>query len=211
MHRQLGAASTIGIDSSPAMLAGTAALVAPGLTFQQLDITAFVDDPSRAGGFDLVFSNAAIHWLADHRSLLRRIALLLKPGGQLAIQIPANDDDATHETARTVARRAPFADVLAGWVRPVAVLRPEQYATVLHALGFAEQHVRLVVYPHVLESRDATVEWVRGSFRTDYQKRLPAEAWEQFVHEYRNELFRALPDAKPFFFPFKRILFWASK
>ena len=45
---------------------------------------------------------------------------------------------------------------------PVAsnVLAPEQYAILLDDLGAVDQHVRLQVYPHHLESVGDVVEWV---------------------------------------------------
>src|SRR5215207_10366627 len=65
LHRRLAARETIGIDNSPAMLAKTAVFAGDGLRFEQGDIGAFTSD----GDFDLVFSNAALHWIPEHRSL----------------------------------------------------------------------------------------------------------------------------------------------
>ena len=88
------------------------------------------------------------------------------------------------------------------------MLAPEVYATLLHRLGFREQHVRLQVYAHELESREAVVEWVRGSLLTDYERRLPAELWPRFLERYRERLLPQLDDTRPFFYPFKRVLMW---
>ncbi len=62
MHRRLAARETLGIDSSPAMLARSAAFAGDGLSFQQGDLATFASD----GEHDLVFSNAAIQWVPDH-------------------------------------------------------------------------------------------------------------------------------------------------
>ncbi len=35
--------------------------------------------------FDLVFSNAALHWVDDHQTFLRGSAAVLKPGGRLVV------------------------------------------------------------------------------------------------------------------------------
>jgi trans-aconitate 2-methyltransferase len=45
---------------------------------------------------------------------------------------------------------------------------------------------------------------------TDYEKRLTPEQFRSFEEEYRRELANRLPDARPFFYPFKRLLLWAS-
>ena len=69
MHAHLRARSTLGLDSSPVMLARTcpegqdpptlapALLAAPGLRFALQDIAGFDPGPR----FDLVLSNAALH------------------------------------------------------------------------------------------------------------------------------------------------------
>ncbi len=207
LHRRLAARETIGIDNSPAMLAKTAVFAGDGLRFEQGDIGAFTSD----GDFDLVFSNAALHWIPEHESLLTRLATALTETGQLAVQVPANDDHLSHTTAVEVAREAPFRDALGGHVRQSPVLAPEAYATLLHRLGFRRQKVRLQVYAHELESRDAVVEWVRGSTLTDYERRLPGELWPRFLERYRERLLPRLEETRPYFYPFKRVLFWASR
>src|SRR5262249_34136585 len=120
MHRRLGAAETLGIDSSPAMLAKAAAFAGDGLRFERADIAGF-DAPA---GFDLVFSNAALQWLPDHEALFARLARLVRPGGRLAAQMPANFDHASHQAADEVAREAPFRDALGGRRRRPSVLAP---------------------------------------------------------------------------------------
>src|SRR5205085_8107123 len=89
LHRKLQARETLGIDSSPAMLAK--APQGPGLRFEQQDIAAF--QPSQK--LDLIFSNAALHWVTDHPALLRRLTSALAPGGQIAVQLPMTDDPIT--------------------------------------------------------------------------------------------------------------------
>jgi trans-aconitate 2-methyltransferase len=204
-HRALGAAETLGLDSSPAMLERARALAGAGLSFALGDIADF-----DGRGFDLVLSNAALHWVPRHPELLARLAGALAPGGQLAVQVPANHDHPSHRLAHALAAEPPFAGALAGYARGKPVLEPEEYAAVLHRLGFREQHVRLQVYGHLLPGRDDVVEWVRGTLLTDYQKRLPGELWDRYLEAYRERLRAALPDERPYFYTYKRILFWAQ-
>jgi trans-aconitate 2-methyltransferase len=212
LHDRLAAAHTLAIDSSAKMLAQSEPFAGNGLSFRRQEIEDFAngaeDDSER---FDVIFSNAAIQWVDDHPGLLAKLARRLNIGGQLAIQMPANDDHVTHEAARTVARSAEFRDVISGWERQRRVAPPQDYATLLFRLGFAEQHVRVQVYPHVLASREEVIEWVRGTLLTDYQRRVPSEIWDKFLDAYRAELFRHVPDERPFFYPFKRVLMWAQK
>jgi trans-aconitate 2-methyltransferase len=207
LHERLGAAETLGIDNSPSMLAKAKAFAGHGLRFEQGD----VEDFAPHGLFDLVFSNAALHWISDHPKLLERLARAVGPNGQLAFQVPANFDHPSHIAAEQTADEALFAGALSGTAHPRHVLAPETYAALLDRLGFAEQAVRLQIYGHRLASREEVVEWVKGSLLTDYEKRLPPALFPRFVASYRDRLFALLPDERPFFFSFKRILVRASR
>ena len=206
LRQTLKASETLGLDSSAAMLAKSQAIAGDGLRFEQQDIGEFAAE----GEYDLIFSNAALHWLQDHEALLARLTAALKPGGQLAVQVPANDDHPTHVVAAELARQSPFREALHGYERQWPVLKPEAYSALLYRLGFDRQQVRLQVYGHVLEARDGVIEWVKGTLLTDYEKRMPTELFTEFMRQYRERLFERLEDARPYFYPFKRILFWAS-
>lgn len=208
LHETLHARETIGIDTSEAMLAKAAAHAGGGLSFRKHDLADFASETP----FDLVFSNAAVHWVPDHARLFPRLAATVAPRGQLAIQMPANFDHPSHTVAAQVAREAPFAGALGGYVRADdTVLAPAAYAQLLFELGFPEPRVTLEVYPHVFEERGAVIEWVKGTLLTDYQKRMPADLFDRFLARYRESLFAALPDRRPFFYPFKRILMSARR
>jgi trans-aconitate 2-methyltransferase len=206
-HRRLSARSTLGVDSSPAMLEKAAPLAEGGLSFASGDIGQFVAPP---GGYDLVLSNAALHWLPDHPALLGRLAAGLAPGGQLAVQVPANQTHASHRIANELAREEPFASALAGYVRHRSVLTPVEYALLLRRVGFAEQEVRLQVYLHELSEPADVVEWCRGTLLTDYEKRLPPDLWQRFLDDYRERVVKAIPDERPYPYTYQRILIWGQ-
>jgi trans-aconitate 2-methyltransferase len=207
LHTKLAAKSTLGIDSSEAMLARSVGYASPGLSFEKGDIGE-VAAALPKGQLDLVFSNAALHWLPSHAELLARLAAALAPGGQLAVQVPANYDHPSHLLAAKVASEAPFVEALAGHVHRNHVLLPEQYAARLFDLGFVEQRVRLEVYAHELASRDDIVEWVKGTLLTEYAARMPDALYAEFFRRFRASLLDALPDRRPCLYAFKRILFW---
>jgi trans-aconitate 2-methyltransferase len=206
LHRTLGVAETLGLDSSPAMMAQAQPRDGNGLRFELGDIAGFDQD-----GWDVVFSNAALHWLPDHRALLTRLAGLLSAGGQLAVQMPANDDHPSHRVAAELAAEAPFAAALGGYRRDWPVQPPEWYAILLDRLGLAAQHVRLQVYLHRLAGPEEVVEWVKGTLLTDYERRLPAELFDAFLGRYRERLLERLEDERPYRYAFKRILLRAER
>ena len=110
LHRQLGAAETLGVDRSPSMLKDSVAYAGNGVRFERGDIAAFA-----GRDYDVVFANASLHWVEGQEALLARLAGALGPGGQLAFQVPANHDHPSHTVAAEVAldgssdRKAPNA------------------------------------------------------------------------------------------------------
>ncbi len=207
MHERLGAKETLGIDTSEAMLARSQAVAGDGLRFERGDVADFA--PERR--WDLVLSNAALHWVPEHETLFARLTAALTEGGQLAVQMPANFDHPSHLVAAEIAAEVPFRDALAGIGAGRNVLLPERYAALLERLGYAEQHVRLAVYGHRLAARDDVIEWVKGTLLTDVERRLPPEAFGEFLARYRERLLARLEDTRPHFFTFKRILLWAQR
>lgn len=206
LHEALRAQETVGLDSSAEMLSRSENFNSEGLRFEWGDLATF-----EVQGYDLVFSNAALQWADDHPALLSRIAAQQAEGAQLAFQVPANFDHASHEVAREIANEMPFWQEMHGYERQVSVLPPEEYASMLYRLGYREQQVCLQVYGHVLEGPEAVLEWVKGTLLTDYRKRLGDESYVRFLERYRERLLEVLPASRPFFYPFKRILVWARK
>ena len=209
--QQLDVEQMVGIDNSPAMLASAAAHAADGVSFVDGDIAGWTS----GGDHDLVLAGASLQWVPNHAEVLARWWAALAPGGQLAVQVPANAYMPSHLVADELAHTEPYLAAFDGNppADPVAVnvLAPEQYAQVLYDLGAERQHVRLQVYPHVLPSSRAVVQWVRGTTLTRFEKRLPPELFERFVADYEAALIGVIGDRSPFFFPFRRILFWARR
>jgi trans-aconitate 2-methyltransferase len=158
-----------------------------------------------------MFSNAALHWVEHHDALFARLAAGLEPNGQLAVQMPAMHDEATHIVADELIAEEPFRTASGGWEKPQPVLAPEEYARLLFKLGFQAPMVRLIVYPHVLAGPDDVVEWVKGTLLAEYSRHLPPELFDRFLGAYRERLLARLDASRPYLFPFKRILIWAQR
>jgi trans-aconitate 2-methyltransferase len=183
----------LGVDNSAAMLERAAEHAGDGVRFEAGDIGSW----EAPGAFDIVFSNAAIHWVGDHPAVLGRWARSLAPGGQLAVQLPDNRRSLPHRLAAE----------LAGEPIPHTILDIEAYSRLLDDLGFTEQHVRAQTYPARLPSRDDALEWLRGSGLTHYERTLDPDAYATLVGALRD----ALPDERPFRLTYVRVLIWGRR
>lgn len=165
-------ASVTGVDGSPQMLA-EARKTEADIAWEQIDVAAW-KPPAK---FDLVFSNAALHWLDDHPALFARLCANVDPGGALAALL-----------------------------RPQPVLAPEDYYRLLapkaRALDIWE-----TVYLQVLEGENPVAEWTKGTWLAPLLAALAPDARATFESEYRQRVARAYPrqaDGKTLF-PFRRL------
>lgn len=140
---------------------------------------------------DLVFSNAALHWLPDHRTLVRRLFSHVASGGALAFQIPS----AVFPRVRTLIHDISHDE------RWSARMDAARTALTMETPGFYYDSLVDVASgidiwetenQHVLPSKQAIVEWIcgtglrpfltalasdvdRGSFLTELQRRVDAD------------------------------------
>lgn len=192
-----------GIDSSPEMLEKARAFATPNLRFEQ------GDQAQLQGDWDLIFSNAALQWSEDHTKLIPSLYERLKPGGQIAVQVPSNHNHISHQLYRETAAEEPFKSVLNGFQRYAPVLSIDEYARLFFKCGAENVIVFEKVYLHVLEDADAVVEWISGTALVPYFERLGQQK-EEFLQVLREKMYAALPES-PVFYPFRRTLFSARK
>ena len=118
----------VGVDSSPAMLAEAG----KSGNYSQLveaDMSAWTPAQKPA----LIFSNAALHWIAGHDSLMPRLAAMLAPGGVLAVQMPRQWGAPSHRFIRDIAASL-FADRFTD-IQETPVQTAVRYWEMLASLG----------------------------------------------------------------------------
>ena len=199
----LSNSAVTGIDSSPEMLGKASSFASPNLNFEQGDQSQLM------GEWDLIFSNAALHWSENHSELIPRLYEKLAPGGQIAVQVPSNHNHISHQIYRETASEEMFKFILNGFQRYAPVLSIDDYARILFKCGAENIVVFEKVYAHVLENADAVVEWISGTALVPYFERLGSHK-DEFVRVIREKMRATMPDS-PVFYPFRRTFFSASK
>jgi trans-aconitate 2-methyltransferase len=193
----------LGLDASPQMLKRTSEYARSGLRFEQ------GNQAELDGKWDLIFSNAALHWSENHEELIPYLFSCLNPSGQIAVQVPSNHNAPALLKIIEVAKREPFVSALGGWSRQSPVLPIETYADLLFQEGAQEILVFEKVFPHVLENADAIVDWISGTALLPYFERLGGLE-NEFIEAIRQEMYIAMP-GEPVFYLLKRTFFSARK
>lgn len=194
LAQRFSAAALHGLDSSAPMIEAARARL-PGATFAVGDAGAFARDADQRGDWDLIFSNAALHWLDDHVRLFPALLGCLRPGGCLAVQMPDNFQAPTHACARHVALRGAWANRLAEVAERLPVAEPAAYFDLL-APAASDVQLWHTEYFHAFDDAEAVVQWTLGSALRPYLERLDAAERETFLAAYREGIAAAYP-ARP--------------
>lgn len=190
-----------GVDSSADMLREARKSEARA-QWIEADIAAW----SPKNKYDVIFSNATLQWLDDHRRLLPRLVSFVAEGGTFAFQVPHNMDAPSHCLMREAASAGPWQAKLAQ-VREVAVLSPTDYFDILTTCGCEEIDIWETEYLHVLEGEDAVYKWVSGTGLRPFVQALAGSERDAFIADYMALLNTAYPrrgDGKTLF-AFKRL------
>ena len=107
LHQRFPGAAVLGVDGSEEMLAKARA-AAPGCRFEQGDFATWTP----AVPPDLIFSNAALHWVSEHETLFPRLVSLLAPDGVLAVQMPYMHDEPLRRLQNEIAAAGPWSEHL---------------------------------------------------------------------------------------------------
>lgn len=196
----------LGIDNSPEMLERATAQARDGVRFAFQPVENFVAESSE---WDLIFSNAALHWIPNHAKLFPALMAKVRPGGQIAVQMPSNFNHIAQSLVVDIALEEPFKTALKGFVRYSPVQPIDAYAEMLFAAGFEAITVFEKIYPQVMENSDGVAEFTKGSVLVPYLERL-GDMGETFMQTYRDRLRQHMPGS-PVFYTFRRVIFAATK
>jgi len=219
LARRFAGCTMVGMDSSPAMIDRALKLreslepaLRERLSFVLGDIREFNTrhDPSRE--YSMVFSNAALQWLSEHREIFIRCFEALAPGGRLVVQMPANDHETAQVTLDAMAHEEPWRAALAGVKPPSAtVAAPEVYHRMLAEIGFDRIDCYYHAFHHPMSSPAEIVEWCRATVLRRYVDFLDPALREPFVEALTARLERAYATRGPLTFDFRRLFIWAHR
>jgi trans-aconitate 2-methyltransferase len=205
-----------GVDSSAAMLASAREAARGDARFEWIESDVLGWMANVAQPPDLIYSNAALHWLDDHRTLLPALLRLAAAGGVLAVQMPDNFGSPSHVTLFDVARSPRFRAKLAPRIRETPVASAAAYYDWL-APHASRLDIWTTEYVHALAPRadgeHPVVAWTSSTAMTPFTSVLDAGESRAFVEDYRASvapLYPPRPDGRVLF-PFRRRFIVAAR
>lgn len=181
--RALPRGEIIGVDGSAEMIRFASATFPQSqfanLEFQSMDAR----ELHCRQPFDILFSNATLHWVDDHPAFLRGAAACLKSGGRLVVSCggKGNAQD-VFAALRATLRLQPWRERFRNLKAPYFFHRPEDYEKWLPRFGFKAHSVRLANKPVAFPGRAGLAAWIRTTW-LPYTQRVPAGQREAFIAE----------------------------
>lgn len=194
-------ASVTGMDSSPEMIAEAKASGVKA-KFEIGDVAAWSPDKP----FDVVYSNATLQWVSDHKHLLPRLMNTVADNGVFAFQVPCNFGEPSHTLLYELAENGPWAEKLKNRRDRAAVLKADAYFDILEPLS-KSLDIWETTYTQVLDGDDAVFNWMSGTGLRPFSNALEGEERETFLSEYKRCLARAYPmrASGKTLYPFQRL------
>jgi trans-aconitate methyltransferase len=170
--------SAVGVDASPQMIEFAQR------TFSISNLEFYVMDARKVQfirKFDLVFSNAALHWVDDHQAFLRGAASVLRPGGRMVVSCGGKGN--AHDVflaLRPEMRLKRWREFFRKMEASYFFHSPEEYKKWLPRFGFKTRSVKLTPKDATYEGREGLATWLRTTW-LPYTQRVPKDVREEFI------------------------------
>ncbi|MFA5415719.1 MAG: methyltransferase domain-containing protein [Methanoregula sp.] len=179
--RRLSGGAVVGVDSSAEMIRFASGQFPPHeypyLSFAVMDAQAL----TFCGEFDLVFSNAALHWVSDHRPVLAGIERSLRRKGRLLVQMGGRGNAAQVFLALDVLKQeSPWSRYFEGFTFTFGFFGTEEYQAWLRAADLVPVRVELIKKEMVHRRPEEFAGWVRTTWHP-YLQRVPEELHTRFI------------------------------
>ena len=176
--QQLPRSEIVGVDLSQEMIDfAQRTFDQPNLSFAHGDATALTFNKE----FDVVFSNAVLHWVYDHVPVLNGIDRALKPGGRILLQMGGRGNAAgILAIVNEIACRERWSPYFASFSFRYGFHGPEGYSRWLTDAGFRPRRVELIPKDMTHATRERFTGWFRTTWMP-WTDRIPAAYREEFI------------------------------
>jgi trans-aconitate methyltransferase len=168
----------LGIDGSKGMIETAKELESDNLSFILMDINYI----NLEQDFDLIFSNAALHWVTDHKRLLKNCSQLLKKDGLIRFNFAADENcsnffKVVKEVIKENEYKKYFKDFRWPWYMPTI----EEYKELVEQIGeFKDIEVWGENTDRYFENKEALIRWIDQPSLVPFMSFLPDSLKETF-------------------------------
>lgn len=185
--------SMVGVDNSTQMIAlateNYPSSQHPNLTFQVMDASDLAFD----GCFDLVFSNAALHWVKNHQPVLSGLNKSLRSGGKILLRIGGKGDAAgILSIMNDVKASTKWVQYFTDFEFPFTFLGVDDYHQLLQDAGFSIIRVELIPKDMTHDGKAGLEGWIRTTW-LPYTDRIPEELKNDFIEEVADQYLAKIP------------------
>jgi trans-aconitate 2-methyltransferase len=185
--------SVTGIDSSDEMVK-LAQRTFPAGDFMNLRFMKMDAADLRFGErFDVIFSNATLHWVYDHRPVLAGIERSLKPGGKILLQMGGYGNAAdVMDIIDQMREEEEWKKYFEGFNFSYGFHKPDSYRKWLVEAGLRPERVELILKDAVHNGQDGLESWIRTTW-LPYTHRVPEEKRGSFIRQLSDGYLRRFP------------------
>lgn len=199
----------LGIDASVRMIRTAGTIRRGNLNFACMDI----HEMHFENEFDLIFSNAALHWVGDHARLLKNAFNALKPHGRILWDFGgagncANFLDVMQKKLSDEKYARYFQDFEWPWFMP----SKSQYSELISGVGFSDVSIREIKKDRCFSNASEMIRWIDQPCIVPFISRVPQTSKEAFRREVIEEMLKRTrqPDGT-YFETFRRLRIYAQK
>lgn len=191
--KQLPNGSILGIDNSEDMTRFARRIFPlkkfPNLTFETMDAR----NLSFNAEFDIVYSNASLHWVVDHLPVLEGIERCLKTSGKVFLQMAGKGSGREIvEVAERAMKTDKWSKYFADFSYPYSFYGPEEYRSWLERAGLKAKRVELISKDMVQEGTEGLKAWIRTTW-LPYTEMIPEDLRQEFIDDIVNKYVEKYP------------------
>lgn len=198
----------LGVDFSPNMIE-RAKSDYPELDFMLFDATS--DFEKLDGKFDVVFSNACIQWVPDHKRLLCNMMAILNAGGVMAVQVPNQAKMPIHKIIKKVTSSEKWKSCFEKG-REFYNLTEEEYFNLLSSIS-SDFSMWQTTYFHRMPSQQSIIEWYSSTGLKPYLDLLGDNQKQELKEDTleKVKMYYPVQNNGEVIFKFDRLFFVAKK
>jgi trans-aconitate methyltransferase len=193
----------VGVDASRGMIEVAKEKESKNLKFLLMDI----DDLRLEDKYDLIFSNAALHWIKNHQKLYEKLSVILNENGTIRFNFAADGNcsyffNIINQTIQKEEYRDYFKDFVWPWFMPTL----DQYKKILDNFSFSNVKIWEENADRYFPNKEALIGWIEQPSIVPFLEYLPIDKKKPFTNEVIEKMVKAtIQDDGRYFETFRRI------